>query len=200
MSDQTRIAPAASGEDTPLTRDEIIALKNKRTAVTVFQISWIMVFVCLIVINLQIRSNFTSWPPPDVPGLEPILPTLATLGLLASAVLAGRGVRAIARDERARFFQPWGIALGLGTAFVLIMAFEWVIVQDAGQFGTIFRVMVAYHAIHAIVIGCIMWRVYQSARRGAYSPRDYFAVEGTARLWYFVVVAWILFYVVLYIL
>jgi nitric oxide reductase NorE protein len=79
------------------------------------------------------------------------------------------------------------------------MAFEWVVVPFSEQFSTIFRVMTAYHALHALVIGLMMWRVYRSARAGAYSPTDQWAVEGTAKLWYFVVIAWILFYIVLYI-
>ena len=63
-----------------LSRSERQALANKRTAVTVFQVSWIMVFVCLIVVNLQIRSSYPTWPPPGVDALDRILPTVATIG------------------------------------------------------------------------------------------------------------------------
>ena len=80
------------------------------------------------------------------------------------------------------------------------MGYEWVTVQFSGQFSTIFRLMVAYHAVHALVIGYIMWRVYQTGLAGGYTVLRHWAVEAAARLWYFVVVAWLLFYVVLYIL
>jgi heme/copper-type cytochrome/quinol oxidase subunit 3 len=183
-----------------LSRDELLALKNRRTGVTVFQISWIMVFVCLIVVNLQIRSNYPSWPPPGIQGLEPILPTLATIGLLASTLLAHHALKFIGAGQREGFLTQWRLTLALGVGFVLIMAYEWLNVQFSGQFSTIFRVMVAYHAIHALVIGYIMWRVYKTAQANGYSVLRHWPVEAAARLWYFVVVAWVMFYVVLYII
>lgn len=183
-----------------LSRDELIALKNRRTGVTVFQISWIMVFVCLTLVNLQMRGNSPSWPPPGVQGLEPIVPTVATLGLLASALMARNGLKAVSAEQRESFLSQWRLALALGAGFVVIMAYQWVTVQFSGQFSTIFRVMVAYHAVHALVVGYIMWRVYQTGLAGGYTALRHWAVEAAARLWYFVVVAWVLFYVVLYII
>ena len=49
-----------------LTRQEQLQLRNRRTGLTVFQISWIMTFVCLIVVNFWIRGNTDSWPPAGV--------------------------------------------------------------------------------------------------------------------------------------
>ncbi|MFQ3568177.1 MAG: cytochrome c oxidase subunit 3 [Aggregatilineales bacterium] len=183
-----------------LTRDELLAIKNKRTAVTVFQISWIMVFVCLSIVNLQIRSNFPTWPPPGVAALDRVLPTLATIGLIISALAARAGLQAIRLDEVGRFLSRWRIALALGAAFVLLMIYEWLAVEVDPQYGTLFRVMVAYHGIHALVIGYIMLRVYRTGSAGGYDSVRHWPVEGAAKLWYFVVVAWLLFYVVLYIL
>lgn len=183
-----------------LSRAERQALANKRTAITVFQISWIMVFVCLILVNLQMRANFTSWPPPGVNGLDRVLPTLATVGLLASAVLAQRGLNAIRRDDRPALIGQWRAAIVLGAAFVLVMAFEWVTVSFSGQYSDIFRVMTAYHAIHALVIGYMMVNALKKAQAGAYAAADHWDVEAAAKLWYFVVVAWILFYIVLYVI
>lgn len=183
-----------------LTRAEQQALANKRTAVTVFQISWIMVFVCLIVVNLQIRSSYPTWPPPGVEALDRILPTVATLGLLASAYFAGHGLSALRKDDRGTFLASWQMALVLGAAFILVMAFEWFTVQISGQYSDVFRVMTAYHALHALVIGYMMFSALKKGRAGAYTSVDNWDVEGAAKLWYFVVVAWILFYVVLYVI
>lgn len=183
-----------------LTRAERQALANKRTAVTVFQVSWIMVFVCLIVVNLQIRSSYPTWPPPGVEALDRILPTVATIGLLASAVLAGRGLNALRTEDRSTFLASWGMAVVLGAAFIAVMAFEWLTVKISGQYSDVFRVMTAYHALHALVIGYMMLTALNKARAGAYTSVDNWDVEGAAKLWYFVVVAWILFYVVLYVI
>jgi heme/copper-type cytochrome/quinol oxidase subunit 3 len=185
-----------------LSRDELIALKNRRTAVTVFQVSWIMVFVCLSLVNFQIRSNFPTWPPEGVAALDRVLPTLATVALLVSGVMARAGVSAVASGQIGAFMTPWRLAIGLGAAFALVMAFQWATVQISGQYSAIFRVMVGYHALHAIVIGWMMIRVYQSAQRGDYDdahPMKTWLVEASARLWYFVIVAWVLFYAVLYV-
>jgi heme/copper-type cytochrome/quinol oxidase subunit 3 len=183
-----------------LSREEALALKNRRTAVTVFQISWIMVFVCLIVVNLQVRSSTPTWPPPGVEALDRVLPTLATVGLVASALLARSGLQAIQQDRRESFAWQWLFAIVLGIGFVAIMAFEWATVAFSGQYSTIFRVMTAYHGLHALVIGAILIRVYRSARAGAYDALHHWGVEAAVKLWYFVTVAWLMFYVVLYVI
>lgn len=187
-----------------LSRDELIALRNRRTGMTVFQISWIMVFVCLIVVNLSIRGNFPSWPPAGVEPLDRLLPTVATLGLIISAVLARRAWQALQQDQAETFLAQWRITLLMGGAFVLIMAYEWLSIGGSGQYGQIFRTMTAFHAIHALVIGYVMLRVGSSVQRGAYGadfdPLRYWPVDGALKLWYFVVFAWLMFYVVLYII
>ncbi len=181
-----------------LSRRELQDLKNKRTGVTVFQLSWMLAFVCLIIVNLQIRNNFASWPPPGVEPLNARLATLATVGLLASVFLTRRGRQAIANDQRDQLQANWRIVLGLGVFFILVMATEWLTVPPSGQYSTLFRVMTAFHGIHALVIGIIMFNVYRHAQ--SYDAVHHWAVEATAKLWYFVVVAWLLFYVVLYII
>jgi len=185
--------------DTQLSRQERMALANRRTGLFIFQLSWIMVFVCLTFVNLQIRGNFASWPPEGVTSLNLFLPTLATAGLLLSAFFVGRGLRALRNHQRAVFLTSWQIALGLGFGFVAIMAYEWLSVPFSEQYSTIFRVMTGFHAVHALVIGIMLALVYHGARSGEYNATRHWAVEGTTKLWYFVVVAWMLFYVILYI-
>ncbi len=183
-----------------LSRDELIALRNKRTGMTVFQLSWIMVFVCLIVVNLQIRGNYPTWPPAGVPPLDAVLPTIVTVLLIISGVLARGALKAIDAGELPRFFSRWRAALGLGAVFVAVIAFEWLIVTDSGQYGMVFRVMTAYHMVHALAIGAYMWHVDGRVRAGVVTPRDTWAVEAATKLWYFVIVAWIMFFIVLYVI
>lgn len=186
--------------ESELSRDELLALKNKRTGVFIFQVSWILVFVCLIVVNLQIRSNFTSWPPPGVETLSRVLPTIAVVGLIVSGILARRGLNAMRSGTTADFFPNWFGALVLGGGFLLIMAYEFLSVPITGQYSTLFRVMTAFHAVHAFAIGWIMTQVYANARQGMYDSARHWMVEAAAKMWYFVVVAWIMFYTVLYII
>lgn len=186
--------------ESELSRDELLALKNKRTGVFIFQVSWILVFVCLIVVNLQIRSNFTTWPPPGVETLSAVLPTIAVVSLIVSGLLARRGLHAIRTGTTADFNPNWLGALVLGGVFLLIMTYEFLAVPFTGQYSMMFRVMTAFHAVHAFVIGWIMMQVYTNARHGMYDSTRHWMVEAAAKMWYFVVVAWIMFYTVLYII
>lgn len=198
-----------------LTREEQIALKNKRTGILIFQMSWIMAFVALVIVNWQLRFTAPTWPPAGVEPLNPVLPTLATGGLLLSGWLARRAVVAITHDHQAGLVALLRGVLVLGAIFIAVMVYEWLAVPPVPQgevtllsgeevsapitqYNAIFRVMTAFHAVHALAIGAYIFGVFRKARAGAYSSVDYWEVEASAKLWYFVVVAWIIFYVVLY--
>jgi heme/copper-type cytochrome/quinol oxidase subunit 3 len=212
---QTKYQELYYAETADEERERLLRLKNKRNAVSIFQASWILAFVCLAVVNLQLRTSSPEWPPLGVEKLNPVLPTIATLGLLASIPLVRRGVRSISADGTTAFLVQWRAALVLGLAFVGIMAFEWItvpplpmtevtlanrqtVVTALSQYNAIFRVMTAFHMVHALAIGGYMINVWRSARRGELSSADYWPAEAGAKLWYFVVIAWMLFYVVLY--
>lgn len=181
-----------------LTRDELLALRNRRLGMTIFQISWMMVFVCLVVVNLQLRSSFAQWPPEGVAELGIAVPTLATVILLSSAVLARRALRAVRRDHLAAFYWQWLAVIGLGIVFVGLMAVEWLAASLESQYGAVFRLMTGFHAVHALVIGGYLFTVYQNARAGQVNALHFWAVEAGVKLWYFVAFAWMMFYVVLY--
>lgn len=184
--------------DRPMTREEQIALKNKRTGITVFQISWILVFVCLVVVYFQMRSEQAVWPPAGVQ-LAALLPGLvATAALLASATLIWRGLKTARAGDMSSCTRQWVIALALGAAFVVVAGAQWAGVPGDNPYGMAFRVMVGYHLLHAIVIGVYLFAVLRSMRAGRVTPRDLWPVEAGARLWYFVLAAWLLFFVPLY--
>jgi len=84
--------------------------------------------------------------------------------------------------------------------FAVVMAIEFVAAPGTGQFLSIYRLMIGFHHIHALVIGYYLIRVYQNGQRGAYSATDFWPVEGGTSLWDFVTVAWVLFYLVLYLI
>jgi cytochrome c oxidase subunit 3 len=181
-----------------LSRAELLALKNKRTGLSLFQFSWILVFVCLIVMNWQLRYREIVWPPPGVEPAPLLLPSIATVGLLLSVWITRRAVGFMAQGQLGAFLSHWRIAMGLGVAFVAVMVYEWVTIPVTGMYSTIFRTMTGFHGVHAVVIGAMMLMVYRRAKQKQYNTSDYWLVEATAGLWYFVVVAWILFYIVLY--
>lgn len=139
-----------------------------------------------------------DWPPPGVDP-APVLPaTLASLALIVSVVLARRAVTALNGGDEAAFINRWPWAIALGVVFTIIMIYEWVALPASGIYGEVFRMMTGFHIVHAVVVGALMLNVYRSARAGELEPVNYWYAEGTASMWVFVLVAWILFYVVLY--
>ena len=183
-----------------LSRQELQALRNKRTGLAIFQLSWIMTFVCLSLVSLQLRSQGPSWPPLGVDPINAAVPTVMTLALIASSVLIRRGVKAVKAGQSEKFLANWRYAIGLGTLFVVVMAIEWITIPYSGQYSNVFRLMVGFHVVHALVIGLYLWRVDRNARAGQYSTGRFWPVEGGAGLWHFVTIAWLLFYIVLYVI
>lgn len=181
-----------------LSRAELQDLRNKRSGLAIFQMSWILVFVCLIIVNWQLRWSQPSWPPPGIEPPPVVLPTVATIGILVSIWFVRRAVRAIKNDEQAAFLANWRIALVLGIVFVLIMGYEWFSIPYSGIYSDVFRLMTGFHAVHALAIAVFMGMIRRGARAGQYGPTNFWPVEGAAGLWYFVIFAWMLFYVVLY--
>lgn len=181
-------------------RDALVRAKNNRLGITVFQWSWIMVFVSLIVVNWQLRFS-PEWIPATATHPSPILPTIATLTLLVSSFLSHRALAAVKADRIADFKREWLVATGLGAVFFVIMVSQFFAVAPSdGQYVAVYRLMIGYHVLHAVVIGLMMVQVYRYALWGRYHAANHWSVEATMRLWDFVTLAWIAFYVVLYVI
>ena len=177
-----------------------LRLKNNRLGMTIFQLSWIMAFVAMIIVNWQLRFSYSEWPPAGVAPFDPLLPSAATLALLLSAFLVRRGVEAQRSGHLTGFTMCWRGAMALGVAFMAIIIYEFVNVSAAAmatQYGITMRLMTGFHFVHALAIVAVLLHVYRKGSRGHYSS-DSWALEGAAKLWYFVTLAWMLFYVVLY--
>lgn len=181
-----------------LSPKELLDLKNKRTGLAIFQLSWMLVFVCLMIVHWWMRNQSPIWPPEGVARHGVFVPTVMTLALIASSFTARRGLRAVKAGDASTFRFNWRVTIGLGVLFVVVMAVEWLLVPVSGQYSELFRVLVGFHGVHALAIGAFLVRVYRNSAAGAYTERHFWPVEAAAGLWYFVTIAWILFYVVLY--
>lgn len=180
-----------------------LRLKNNRLGMTIFQASWIMVFLALIVVNWQLRFSYEAWPPTGVAPFDPLLPSAATGALLLSALLVRRGLAALRSGRAGAFLMHWRGAMVLGVAFMSIIVYEFASVSEAAmatQYGVTMRLMTGFHFAHALAILAVMVVVYRKGGRGLYAGDEHesWAVEGAAKLWYFVTLAWLLFYIVLY--
>lgn len=198
---ETPILTRAEKEQRRKEREAEIRLKNNRLGLTIFQISWIMVFMSLIVVHYWVRFSVPEWPPAGVSSPDLLLPTLSTIGVIISMVLAHQATKAVKADNLSRFNALWLGTMGLMVAFFLVMIYQFSVIDlTDGQYAFVFRLMIGYHGVHAIVVGIFMVQVYRYALAGRYHSKNFWAVEGTERLWHFVAIAWILFYVVLYLI
>lgn len=191
-----------------LQQDAEMRLKNNRLGLSIFQGSWILVFVCLLVVYFFMGYQ-PGWRPTSAQVPSVILPTIATLGLILSGWFARRAwkhVEAIdpqtsAKQNLAQWVPSWRISIGFGAAFFIIMMTQFFAVpasSNGEQFGYIYRLMIGYHAVHAIAIGFMMVQIMRFGADGRYHAANSWSVEGTTKLWYFVVAAWLMFYAVLY--
>ncbi len=179
-------------------REARIRDKNNRMGVTVFQGSWIMVFVCLIIVNLQMRFS-PGWLVEGAQLPDLLMPTVATVLLVLSSVLGHVALNAVKADRVTVFLTRWRAALALGAIFFVMMMQQFFAVDlNDGQFASVYRLMIGYHALHALAIGYMMLQVYRYGVAKRYHAQNNWSVEATVRLWDFVTVAWLMFYVVLY--
>lgn len=192
-------------------REERQQIENRRLGLLVFQVSWIMAFVSLIIVNWQLRFSYETWPPPGVQALGVMVPTVATLLLFVSVVLARRARRQVQADEA--FTGGWLAAIGLAATFVLIMVYEWLRVDTGTQYSAVFRLMTGFHSLHAVAVGAFMVNIWRNARHARrvdagkveddgrvvrYNSENFWSVEAASKMLDFVFIAWLLFYVVLY--
>lgn len=181
-------------------RDAAMRMRNNRLGLNIFQGSWIMVFISLIVVNWQMRFS-PDWIADGAQRPDALLPTLATAILLGSTVLVRNAKKALESGNQRDFLMQWPLGLALGVAFFAIMLSQFFSVTPGdGQFVMVYRLMIGYHALHAFVIGAMMVQVYRYALAGRYDAERNWPVEATTKLWYFVTIAWVMFYVVLYLI
>ena len=178
-----------------LSNEELQALRNKRTGMFVFQASWILAFISLVVVNWQLRFS-ANWAPEGTQKADPILAAIATGALILSVFLVNRALTAIQQDDVQAFLTQWASAIGLGAVFVVMTMYEWFSIPFATQYSQVFRLMTGFHVLHAVVIAGYMVYVYTNGH--VYHAMNYWAVEAGAKLWYFVLIAWMLFYIVIY--
>ena len=123
-------------------RAAVIRLKNNRLGMNIFQVSWIMAFVAMIVVNWQLRFNYSQWPPAGVAPFDLFLPSVATLALLISSVIVMQALKVLRGGLVTGFLVNWRLAIGLGVLFLAIIVYEFLNVSDAAmatQYGNTFR-------------------------------------------------------------
>lgn len=134
-------------------------------------------------------------------------PLLGTAALLSSSATIVFAVRALERDELARFLVGLFATIALGIAFLGLTAFEWreLIFRDGltirtNLFGTTFYSLVGFHAAHVTLGVLMMLLIGALGAAGHVEAEDAERVEMVSWYWHFVDAVWIAVLCVVYVI
>ncbi len=137
--------------------------------------------------------------PPD---LNQALGLIISVVLLLSSLTAFLAETSAGHGDQRRFMWLTLSTIGLGLIFLVGVAIEW---NEAfahfppnSAFGTIFFTTTGIHAFHVLTGMLVLAVVAWIGRDGRFSKGNYWGIEGAAKYWHFVDVAWVLIYPTLY--
>ncbi len=168
--------------------------------------SEVLFFANMIVAYLYLRVRAGEWPPPGVPELDTVFPTINTIILLCSALPMHGAHLAIRRGDRRGMTIGLGLASLLGIIFMLGQAYEYTnlyaegFTPASGTVGSTFFALTGFHGAHVLVGILIMLVCFFRSLGGAFTKERHFAVEGAAMYWHFVDAVWIIVFAVVYLL
>jgi cytochrome c oxidase subunit 1/cytochrome c oxidase subunit I+III len=154
-------------------------------------------FLAIIVSYFYLRSSTNDWPPGDMPLPALLIPTIATLLMLASAVPTYLGDHAIKKGDRRGLIINLIVTALLEAAFLaLIIAhlrslnFDWM----KNAYASAFFVLIATHLAFAGVMILENLYILVQAQRGVYNAERHWEVEVDGMSSYLVVAAWVAIY------
>jgi cytochrome c oxidase subunit I+III len=159
-------------------------------------------FLCLIASYFYLRSSTNDWPPGDYPLPELILPTLATLLLLASAIPTYLGDEAIKKDDQRGLKINLIITAVLEIGFLVLvskhlneLSFRW----TDNAYASIYWVLIGLHLLFAAVMVLENAYTLVHAYQGLYDSERHWGVDADGLSSYFVVAAWVAIYLTVFI-
>jgi cytochrome c oxidase subunit 3 len=145
-----------------------------------------------------------TWPPAEFEMVPLWLPLLNTGVIVASSVALERGRSRLGRGDVSGYGRLLAQCGVLAVVFVGLQVWLWTqlwtagVTLQGGQYATYMYVMTAFHALHVVVgLGLLLWLGLQARHAGQV------ACAARARLvgiyWHFVGVAWLLLFVLLFV-
>ena len=159
-------------------------------------------FAMLIATWLYLKTANLDWPPQNI-ALPPVLWPSIGLGLLivSAFFMYGLADRGAARDDLQSIRIGHAICIAIGIAFLIIrwkdvaaLGFKW----SDHAYGSIVWTCVGMHTFHMLAATgeTIALLVYESVR--PVTKKQLLDIRCTCVYWYFVVIAWIPFYFLIY--
>ena len=171
----------------------------------VFLGSWAVMFAAFFFAFGFYRVSATSWPPAAMEHVPFWLPLLSTGVLVASSVALERGRRLLERGNPVRFRAYLWQSTALAIAFLGLQILLWTTVWSSGvtvssgQFAGHFYLLTVFHGLHVLVGLVLLGRLIPMAY-GPPTPRLAVNTKVTTLFWHFVGVAWVLIFLLLFVL
>ena len=163
---------------------------------------WLFIISETFLFSALLSSRFFILGLYRPPELNQLLGLLITTVLLLSSLAAYRAEMSAAFGNQAAFLRNILATLALGGLFLVGVGIEWgeafLHFPPKTAFGSLFFTMTGIHAFHVLSGLVVLLLVYLRGRRREYGPGDYWPVEGAAKYWHFVDVAWVFIYPTIY--
>lgn len=160
------------------------------------------VFILAIASYFYLQGNEHAWPPPNTPLPGLLYATINTAILLAS-LFPNQLVKKHAEDKNLPKLHFWMIVADLfALAFVTVRALEYFALEvswDSNAYGSIVWTLLSLHTVHIVTdfADTVVLTVMMFTRHGQTNKR-FVDVSENAFYWYFVVLAWLPIYAVIY--
>jgi heme/copper-type cytochrome/quinol oxidase subunit 3 len=145
-------------------------------------------------------TNSPGWVIEAHPSLKLSLPD--TILLLASSVAAWWGEHGFLKDDRRQALGGIGLAIVMGTVFVVVQLFEWkakTYGPGTSSFGGLYFVTTGFHMVHVVVGLVILAALWLWAWRGYFSPMRLIPVSNGVVYWHFVDAVWLTVFATYYV-
>jgi heme/copper-type cytochrome/quinol oxidase subunit 3 len=158
-------------------------------------------FCMLIAMYFYIRLSVDVWPPPGVPPLRVIMPTLALIPLLLSAGASYVASEGAKKDDRKKMIAGLGANLVLGIFFLGLRMVEWRrfnFTWAADVHGSLVWSILFLHTFDAVGDLIMTTVLIVILVLGKHGPKQRLGVHVDSVLWYFIVLIWLPLYVAVY--
>ena len=158
-------------------------------------------FILAIAAYFYLMREVPRWPPGNIPPPGPLYGSLLTAVLLVSALPNHWAKQAGLRQDLRGSLLWMGVVLLMGVGALVLRGFEFTTLNirwDSNAYGSILWVLLGLHTTHlgtdvgdtAVLLAALL--------RGHVTPRRFTDVTENCDYWYFVVLAWLPVYAVLY--
>lgn len=160
-----------------------------------------MMFSIVIAAFLYTRLRVDVWPPPGDQFPHLLLPTVALIPLLLSALASYWASEAAKKNDRGGMIRNLILNLVLAAAFFVMRLIEWHSLNFNWQtdiYGSYVWALLGLHSFDFIADAILTVVLLVIILSGRYAENQRVGVHVDSLVWYFIVAVWIPIYVVIY--